>query len=129
MLAIYQSMPGPVGDPVEPVVNAVVLASPDGELYHVIDLPLDQWVELVRWDPGSTTALVRVLSPWDSAPPISPRSVLDLTTGEIVHDDRGFRAYTHYWGTTASGGELWAQSGPTDAIMSDLYLVRGCRAA
>ncbi|GEK23097.1 hypothetical protein [Cellulomonas xylanilytica] len=125
VLAIYQSTPGPAGDPVEPLVNSVVLASPAGELYRVVDLPLDLGVELVRWDPGSTTALVRVLSPGDSAPAISVRSVLDLTTGEIQHDDRGFPSDTYYQGTTATGAELWAQSIATDAVASELYSVQG----
>ena len=41
------------------VVNTVVLASPTGDLYRVLDLPDDMGVSLLRWEAGSTTAVVR----------------------------------------------------------------------
>ena len=124
-LAVYRSSPGPVGEPVPPSAHAVVLASPDGELYHVVDLQTDLTVELVRWDPGATTAIVRVDSPMGVESDVSPRSILDLTTGAIVRDDRGFSNATYYQGTTATGAELWGQSASTDAYVSELYVLEG----
>ena len=121
-LAIYQSLPGPAGESVEALAHAVVLANPAGELFNVVDLQTDLVVSLVRGS-RATTAIVRVESPMSVESDVSPRSILDLTTGAIVRDDQSFSNATYYQGTAATGAELWAQSAATDAVVSELYVL------
>ena len=101
VLSIYRSDVD--GTESRPVVHTVVLSSPTGELYRVVDLPADDQVRLLAWKAGTTTAVVSVEAPGSDD---SARAILDLTTGTITHDDRVVGA-TWFVGTTATGAELW----------------------
>ena len=48
--------------------QTVVLASPGGDAYRVLELPKNQSVELVRWEPGATKALVTIAPIRDASP-------------------------------------------------------------
>ncbi|WP_315093021.1 hypothetical protein [uncultured Cellulomonas sp.] len=69
--AAFEQLPG---------FNALVLASPEGERFHVVDLPLDLWVGIDRWVAGMTTADVTV---W-SAESAQSWGTIDLLTGDVT---------------------------------------------
>jgi len=101
VLSTYRSESYPSLGPV--ATHTVVLSSPAGELYRVVDLPTDSQVRLLAWEAGTTSALVSVEAPGSDD---AARAVLDLTTGTISPDDRLLGA-TWYVGRTVSGAELW----------------------
>ena len=136
VLGIYASLPADFGE-IEPgvdavpngAVNTVVLASPTGDLYRVVDLPEDTGVSLLRWDAGATTAVVRIDWAGDLGQGVEQRAVLDLVTGELTPTDLGLTGSdvfpNQYVGQAADGAELWTQAASTDAIVSDLFRVAG----
>lgn len=101
------------------VTYTVVLGSPEGTLYRVLDLPADPTMNVVleRWDAGSATAVVHTSSSLDSTDD-NPRAILDLATGTVTPDDRGMQAHAQYVGQDASGAELWIQ--PAYASLSSV---------
>lgn len=129
VLSVYRSVPASAGTEGGGVVHALVLSSPAGELYRVIDLPQDTSLSLLHWEAGSTTAAVTVH--WAGAPDRGtvPRAELDLLTGAItarpitppasVTDPAGW----YYAGRAADGAELWTEPTSTDAATSNLYAV------
>jgi len=134
VLAVYQSVTVAdmqstyeSGDPALPVVNTVVLVSPAGELYRVVDLPLRTDLSILRWEAGTTTAVVSVRSSDDPGLTEASRVVLDLTSGELTPTDLGLfssEVYgNQYVGEAADGAELWTEAASTDAIVSNLYRV------
>lgn len=93
------------GDPVtdsDPTAHVVDLVSPTGERYRVVDLPTDRWTAVVRWDAGSTQALVRT-SGGDGR---DQGATLDLTTGALTPLD-GLDEVSGYVGRTGQGLDLW----------------------
>jgi hypothetical protein len=130
VLTTYRSTPQVVtaDDVPAPVVHTVVLVSPTGDRYRVVDLPLDLRVSLLHWDAGSTTALVATQSDQGDPAGEAPRAVLDLATGQITTstDDlpASFRtpgATPQYLGRAQDGAELWTVS--TGGNGSDLYRI------
>ncbi|WP_421735644.1 hypothetical protein [Cellulomonas sp.] len=99
--------------------NVLVLISPTGERYRLVDLPLDEDVLLATWTPGSATAVV-------TTGPGGPahRAVVDLRTGTVTVDDRGMPAGLGYLGRAGDGSELWTQTGSDGAgAATSLYAV------
>ena len=136
VLGIYRSLPAGLEEPElgvdgvpNGVVNTVVLASPTGDLYRVVDLPEGTGVSLLRWEAGSTTAVVRIDWVGDLGQGTAPRAVLDLLTGELTPTELGLRGSDHfpnqYVGQAADGAELWTEGASTDSIVSELYRVTG----
>ncbi|MGY4644385.1 hypothetical protein [Cellulomonas sp. URHB0016] len=111
------------------VGHTVVLVSPTGDRYRVVDLPPEQSVTLVRWAAGATTAVVLVHGVDEDGQGTGEvtREVLDLTTGTLTPEDFGDgvhagRGYPPgYLGLTADGAELWTVATSTDAVTSDVY--------
>jgi len=124
VLTIYESKPASFdgGDP-PLVAHTVVLVSPTGDRYRVVDLPLDQAVYLLRWDAGSTTAVVSRSRMYDDLDG-DTRAVLDLTTGTMTATEVGLSHYgggPFYVGRAADGAELWTTGTSTDSVTSDVY--------
>lgn len=126
VLAIYQSEVLDENSRPVPSVPTVVLSSPEGVPYRVHDLPLNPSIDvrLLRWDAGSSTALVSVgrslAADGSSAPSgLMARGVLDLTTGTITPDQRGLSDAAGFVGKASSGAELWMQ--PTDLSVVDQH--------
>ncbi|WP_456786112.1 hypothetical protein [Cellulomonas sp. P5_C5] len=122
VLSVYRSTAA--ADPDVVVAHTVVLSSPAGELYRVVDLPADAEVELLAWEAGTTSAVVRLESTTTSAD--SPRAILDLTTGAISDDTRGMSGFPWFVTSTPTGAELWwdahdamSMSGPLLTIVDD----------
>lgn len=105
--------------------NTVVLASPEGDLYRVHELPLDVDVRIVHWEPGASRALVLVATEqkdgllgqsrrgWLDL--TDPRSALSLGAGITVQpgsvgapDEQGVDPVMSLIGTTADGDEVWS---------------------
>ncbi|KQR17201.1 hypothetical protein ASF78_07830 [Cellulomonas sp. Leaf334] len=140
VLGIYRSVstdflelePGLDGVP-NGAVNTVVLASPTGDLYRVVDLPEDMGVSLLRWEAGATTAVVRIDWDGDLGQGVEPRAVLDLVTGELTPTALGLEGSdlfpNEYVGQAADGVELWTEGASTDSIVSELYRVPGAGSA
>ncbi|GEK23095.1 hypothetical protein [Cellulomonas xylanilytica] len=110
VLSIYRSGTFVEGGDEEPVMSSVLLSSPEGTLYRVVDLAVDPLttVNLSHWVAGSSTAVVNVFSP--DAP--TARAILDLATGTITDDGRGLSRSAFYVGQDASGAEVWTQPAP-----------------
>ena len=113
MLAIYSSASEPDwadDDGVTDVVaHTVVLASPEGDLYRVVDLPADLNVSLLRWDAGSTTAVVRVDGERGTSQAVAERAVLDLVSGAVTPTELGLEgggSYGHYYLGQAADGAV-----------------------
>ncbi|GEM00316.1 hypothetical protein [Cellulomonas terrae] len=135
VLATYHSVPAGATE-LEPgvegipggVVHTVVLVSPAGEMYRVVDLPLDMGVTILRWEAGSTTAVVRIEWVGDLGVGMESRAVLDLTSGTLTPTALGLFSSDYfpnmYVGDAADGVELWDEAASTDAIVSNLYRVR-----
>ncbi|KQR17195.1 hypothetical protein [Cellulomonas sp. Leaf334] len=64
-----------------PKFNALVLVSPDGERFHVADLPSEVHIAIDRWVAGSTEADVSV---WDEAVLAWSWGRLDLLSGTVT---------------------------------------------
>ncbi|NUU19031.1 hypothetical protein HP550_17420 [Cellulomonas humilata] len=127
VLAIYRSVPDDSPDPDSPpVAHTVVLASPEGDLYRVLDLPLDLQIRLLRWEAGSTTAVVTRVG--SDVPTDEARVALDLETGALTPTTLGLQVtgvYSNYWvGSAADGAELWTVVTSSDAYTSDLFRVK-----
>ncbi|WP_273652913.1 hypothetical protein [Cellulomonas fimi] len=125
VLTVYRSEPSQ-HDLQVPValVNTVVLVSPTGERYRVVDLPLDTAVSLLRWDAGSTTAVVSIDSVGGASSAREPRAELDLETGTLTPTPLDLNRYADgpwYHGLTADGDELWSNATSTDAATSDVF--------
>lgn len=110
------------------VEHTVVLASPTGELYRVLDLPQAMGVRLLHWVAGATTATVSVDWQEDLGQGVVPRAELDLTTGTITPrpvgtTEWGEDASWYFDGVAADGSELWYTPTSTDAATSALYSV------
>lgn len=137
VLAVYSSVPAgavPTDDvdaeedvdvQRDAVAHTVVLASPTGELFRVVDLPARAEVSLLRWEAGSATALV-----WDdSLGDVGPRAVLDLVSGEITPQplpadlSGGYPSF--HVGEAADGAQLWSEATSSDAFTSDVFRVVG----
>lgn len=131
VLAIYYSVSSSEYEEVDGVVDAaahtVVLSSPDGDLYRVVDLPRDTRVSLLHWEAGSTTAVVGIDGPFGSDPGAEPRAVLDLASGVLTPTDLGLEGggpyASQYVGQAADGAELWAVATSTDAYTSNVFRV------
>lgn len=122
VLTLYRSQPA--GDDGAPAVHTVVLVSPAGERYRVVDLPVDPPVHLLRWDAGSTTAVVTIPSTDGSGYGGVPRVELDLATGTLTPTPVDLFEYgggPFYEGLTADGAELWTTATSTDAATSELF--------
>jgi hypothetical protein len=96
------------------VRNTLVLASPDGTDYLVRELPLDTRIELVRWEPGATKALVTIAPVRDGSTGLSVRGWMDLRTGKLSEDpgavgqkDAEFEPQITFRGTDHRGNEIW----------------------
>lgn len=124
VLATYASEPIPDGGL---VAHTVVLAAPTGELYRVLDLPVEPRVTILDWVAGSTTAVVSVEGQGDDGAAAVPRAELDLTTGTIaprpVPADWNEGAYWFFEGIGPDGAELWSTPTSEDGYTSDLYAV------
>ncbi|GCD20816.1 hypothetical protein CTKZ_23780 [Cellulomonas algicola] len=113
VLTVYRSQPYPGFDE-EPVVvrHTVVLVSPAGERYRVVDLPPTSSVQVVDWVAGQTTALVHVVaSDGEPSGAARGRAVLDLRTGTVTPAGAGVGAADDtYLGRSADGAEIWTSS-------------------
>lgn len=123
VLAVYRSQPYPGFDE-EPVVvrHTVVLVSPAGERYRVVDLPPASSVQVVDWVAGATTALVHVVEPGGGAGGAPRgRAVLDLRSGTVTAagTDSGAVGDT-YLGRSAGGAEIWVS---TTELTNDVHRV------
>lgn len=119
LLTIYRSAPAD-STGADGVVHAVVAVAPDGTRYRLADLPADQNVELLDWQPGEQRARVSY-GPWGVDGGFT--GWLDLRTGALTQDepdvptDRWFEARladgSDLWSTNISSGpvELWAVPG------------------
>ncbi|WP_456786120.1 hypothetical protein [Cellulomonas sp. P5_C5] len=107
VLAVYESRPS--GADVA-VANSVVLVSPAGERYRVVDLPLDRSVTLAAWTAGDPTALVSVASS-PGGERLSARTFLDLTTGTLTPDEQGLPVDATYQGLSPDAVEVWTSPG------------------
>lgn len=96
----YQTGDGEWSD--EPTANVVDAVAPDGTRYRVLDLPVDRYVDLVRWDAGTTTALVMT-----SGPEGRVAARLDLLTGEVTPLP-GLPSPLDHVGRTAAGDDVWS---------------------
>jgi hypothetical protein len=127
VLAIYRTTEGERDPDRDPVIvrNTVVLVSPAGESYRVLELPTDQWAELLRWEAGSTTAVVGMFG--HGQPTDAARAVLDLESGVLTPTELGLgttELYANYYqGQAADGAELWTVVTGSDAFTSDVYRV------
>lgn len=125
VLTVYRSeRPAADGQDPDVVVHTVVLVSPEGERYRVVDLPLDTAVSLLRWDAGSSEAVVRIEWVGQPAAESVPRAELDLVTGALTPTPVDLGEYgggPYYEGLTADGAELWSTATSTDAATSDVY--------
>ncbi|WP_456786114.1 hypothetical protein [Cellulomonas sp. P5_C5] len=121
VLSIYRSEAYVEDVETVPDVHSVVLSSPEGTLYRVVDLPIDPstTVTLDRWDAGSSTAVVSVRPLYSSTAVTTGRAVLDLTTGAITEDLRGMARNVVYVGQDAAGAEVWAQPTPPSVDYTD----------
>ncbi|GIG20690.1 hypothetical protein Cch01nite_14140 [Cellulomonas chitinilytica] len=107
-----------------PVRHTVVLVSPTGDRYRVVDLPLDRSVTVLHWDAGSTTAVVTIFGTGGLAEGSEARAELDLTTGTLTPTPVDLGEYAggpHYVGLAADGAELWSTATSTDAYTADVY--------
>lgn len=94
------------GDPVtasEPTAHVLDLVSPSGERYRVLDLPIDGWVPIVRWEAGQTHALVTTISEEGE----NQAATVDLLTGVITPLDGAVGVSDHV-GRTGDGLDLWS---------------------
>jgi len=113
-LGIYRPVRPTDDGSVDVVRNTLVLASPTGERYRVLELPRDREVELVRWVAGQTRALVTVAEVDESGTHDPVRGWLDLRSGELRLDpgavgtpDGECPAQISYELTDADGDEVW----------------------
>ncbi|MGY4644381.1 hypothetical protein [Cellulomonas sp. URHB0016] len=127
VLTVYRStapQPGEFQELPGSETNTVVLVSPDGDRYRVVDLPTSMSLSLLRWHAGSTTAVLYVGWDGDYGSGAEARAVLDLTTGEVTPTDLGlghFNGGPLFHGVTADGAELWSTGTSTDSYTSDVY--------
>jgi len=95
--------------------QTVVLASPGGDAYRVLELPKSQSVELVRWEPGATKALVTIAPIRDGFTQQGVRGWLDLRSGELTKDpgavgqkdSDGLLPDLSFEGLDHRGNEVW----------------------
>ncbi|GEL96392.1 hypothetical protein CCO02nite_30500 [Cellulomonas composti] len=94
--------------------NTLMLAAPTGELYRVLELPLDRAVEVVRWEPGDTRALVAISVIDGQMTQTAARGWLDLRTGELTVDPGDMQAASDgclpqpsFRWTDHDGNEVW----------------------
>lgn len=113
VLTVYRSEPYSAADEELVVVrHTVVLVSPAGERYRVVDLPPESSVQVVDWVAGRTTALVRVDAPdGEAGGAARGRAVLDLRSGAITPAGAGVGATDDtFLGRSADGAEIWTSS-------------------
>ncbi|MBO3089134.1 hypothetical protein [Cellulomonas dongxiuzhuiae] len=104
------------GDPVAasaPSAHVLDLVSPAGERYRVLDLPNDRWVSVVRWEAGSTQALVTTSEKGDNRV-----ATLDLLTGGMTLLD-GLTGGIEHVGRTGDGLDLWSSYDDDDVLVHD----------
>jgi hypothetical protein len=127
VLTIYRSEPWPEEEFTESPdssVHTVVLVSPAGDRYRVVDLPTDTAVTLLDWHAGATTAVVQVDWAGDLGSGQEPRAVLDLATGTLTPTDLGLPdadGGPFYWGVASDGAELWSVGIADEGHTTDLY--------
>lgn len=125
VLTVYRSeLPAADHQGPSSLVHTVVLVSPAGERYRVVDLPLDTSLSLLRWDAGSTTAVVSVEYAGDFGVGRVPRADLDLLSGTLTPTPVDLGEHgggPFYLGVTADGAELWSTATSTDAATSDVF--------
>jgi len=91
--------------------NQIVLASPDGDLFRAVELPLERDVQVVAWDTGETRVRVSWPEPEGSGRLLTLGWV-DLGTGEVTQDVEQFERWAVFVGHSAAGAELWAEDVP-----------------
>ncbi|GEL96391.1 hypothetical protein [Cellulomonas composti] len=107
--------------------NSVVLASPQGRTYLVVELPLDVEVAVQHWEPGSDEALVTVV-PGERAF-VGERAWLDLRTGAVVADPAGLDTSSAeastptFLGIDHLGRELWVEHGVAGEFVTGVLVV------
>ncbi|MBF0688111.1 MAG: hypothetical protein IR158_10170 [Cellulomonas sp.] len=97
-----------------PTANVVDLVSPAGERYRVLDLPTDRPVSVVRWEAGSTQALVVTTD----EERVRHGATLDLLTGGITLV-AGLAGVDTHVGRTAADEDLWASSTSSPLLVHD----------
>lgn len=104
--------------------HAVDAVTPDGTRYRVVDLPLETSVDLVRWDAGTTQALVTTYAEYERS-----AARLDLLTGELT-PLAGLAGVSELVGRTAAGQDVWVGGSGLlvhdgDAVVRELPYVAG----
>lgn len=88
--------------------DQVVLASPDGRLFHVPDAAAGPDRSVVSWDGGATAVVATA----------DGRASLDLRTGATTPDPRGLPDGVHPTGR-AAGAELWQSTDGAAWVVPD----------
>ena len=106
--------------------HVVDTVAPDGTRYRVVNLPLEPAVDLVRWDAGTTEALVTTYAEDERAV-----ERLDLLTGDLV-PLAGLAGVSEHVGRTPAGLDVWIGATESEllvhdgsAVVRDLPFVRG----
>ncbi|WP_028048640.1 hypothetical protein [Cellulomonas sp. URHD0024] len=134
-LGIYRSSWSMRDGSSTPLRNSLVVSSPEGVTYRLRELPTDTAVELVRWEPGATKALVTIAPVRDGVTGYSIRGWLDLLTGTLTQepgavgegeapgisfeglDHRGDEVWSVRYGQTGGGGPVTIVVQTTDGVL------------
>jgi hypothetical protein len=120
------------GSPDEPLVNQLVVVAPDGTRYRAAELPAEWRLHLVRWDPGSATAVVQVVVGQEEGEVVNVRARLDIASGALSDERSGLPDGARFVGLDSDGRELWfgdvsVLTQPSDPV--PLYVLAGASPA
>ncbi|NLF03542.1 MAG: hypothetical protein GX593_00760 [Actinomycetales bacterium] len=103
----------------EALSNGIFLASPTGDLFRAVELPLERDVQVVAWDTASSQVRVSWPEPEGSARLLTLGWV-DLATGEISQDLEQFEEWARFVGHSHAGAELWVEDGEAGSLLWSL---------